>query len=155
MVHQTMIVRRLCAGVITALAVHQTQSWMTVGTTTGNHNVWDMRFMLSIAAPSICHKASEYLCPWLHPGNVMTVTSTTAGRCGLGGLVFCPKQMPKSQQVLVSAFSGDSFITAPNAWHKASKCTCLWLDEGDVGMVTFITSPSILHKAIKDKVRGD
>ena len=81
-VHQTMTVLCaqvwsccVCAGVITALAVHQTQSWMTVGTTTGNHNVWDMRFMLSIAAPNICHKASKCRCPWLGQGGVGLVTS--------------------------------------------------------------------------------
>lgn len=46
-------------GVITALAVHKTQSWMGVGTSVGNHNVWDLRFMLSIAAPTIRHRAKK------------------------------------------------------------------------------------------------
>ncbi|KAK7093762.1 phosphoinositide 3-kinase regulatory subunit 4-like [Littorina saxatilis] len=46
-------------GVITALSVHQTQSWMAVGSSTGNHNVWDLRFMLSIAAPTIRHRAKK------------------------------------------------------------------------------------------------
>ncbi|XP_076451806.1 phosphoinositide 3-kinase regulatory subunit 4-like [Babylonia areolata] len=46
-------------GVITALAVHQTQSWMAVGTSVGTHNVWDLRFMLPIVAPTIKHRAKR------------------------------------------------------------------------------------------------
>ena len=45
-------------GLITSFAVHHSQCWLAVGTSSGTHVCWDMRFQLPIN--SIAHPTGKY-----------------------------------------------------------------------------------------------
>lgn len=47
-------------GLITTMAVHQTQSWLALGTSMGAHVCWDLRFQLPIT--TISHPAGRRDC---------------------------------------------------------------------------------------------
>lgn len=59
----TIILRQsiLSVGLITSFAVHHSQCWLAVGTSSGTHICWDMRFQLPIN--SIVHPTGKFLHP--------------------------------------------------------------------------------------------